>query len=122
MPQRKMVAKRMVDILSVIAHPDRFRLIEELGRGEKDVESITKILDLPQSTVSIHLASLRNKKIVKDRRDGRHVYYSLSQPWVATWLLKGLEFIEKDEDSSEELLQAAKIAREHWTANNSKRI
>jgi DNA-binding transcriptional ArsR family regulator len=112
---RQLVAQLMSEILSVVAHPERFKLIEELAGGEKDVDQIVKFLQIPQSTVSQHLSVLRVHRLVIARRAGRHVYYSLRHPWLAKWLLEGLQLLEKDDTLSEEILTATKQARKLWT-------
>lgn len=114
MPERKIVARELADILGVIAHPARVRIIEELGQGEKDVSELVELTGLAQPTVSQHLAALRVRKLVHDRRDGRLVYYSLAQPWLASWLLDGLKLIESESTTSSELMRAAKRVRVLW--------
>jgi DNA-binding transcriptional ArsR family regulator len=114
MPERNTIAKELAEILSVIAHPARVRIIEELGRGERDVSGLVGLTGLPQPTVSQHLAALRRRKLVHDRRAGRGVFYSLSQPWMADWMLDGLKLIESEGFTGSELARAAKKARRLW--------
>ena len=114
MPERKIVARELADILGVIAHPARVRIIEELGQGEKDVSELVELTGLAQPTVSQHLAALRARKLVRDRRDGRLVYYSLSQRELAAWLLDGLRLIEEGSSTASELVRAARKARRLW--------
>ena len=115
MPTRKLVARLMAEILSVVAHPERFRLIEELAGEEKDVDQIVNLLKIPQPTVSQHLSALRLKRLVISRREGRHVFYSLRHKWIAKWLLEGLKLLEEDDSLSEEILSAARSARKLWS-------
>jgi DNA-binding transcriptional ArsR family regulator len=89
-----MAARELADIFKVLAHPDRIRVIEELGRGEKDVNTLVELLDLPGPRVSQHLSMMRAHRIVEERRDGRHHYYHLIQPEIAAWIVQGLEFVE----------------------------
>lgn len=115
MPERNIVAKELAEILSVISHPARVRIIEELGQGEKDVSELVELTGLHQPTVSQHLAALRSRRLVHDRREGRGVYYSLSQMWLADWLLDGLKLIESEDFNGSELAKAAKKARRLWS-------
>ncbi len=94
MPQREVVAKELADMFKTIAHPDRIRIIEELGQGEKDVSTLVESLDLPGPRVSQHLSLMRANRIVVERREGRRHYYHLVQPDVASWIIDGLDFIE----------------------------
>jgi len=94
MPDRQVVARELAEIFKIVAHPDRIRLIEELGTGEKDVNSLIESLELPGPRVSQHLALMRAHRIVEERRDGRHHFYHLVQPQIADWIIDGLDFVE----------------------------
>lgn len=109
------MSRELADLLKVLAHPDRVRLVEELGRGEKDVTAIAHALDLPATRVSQHLAALRAHRLVRDRRAGRQHFYRLTQPSMARWILDALQFLEVGspiEDTSQ--LEAA---RKLWAAD-----
>lgn len=114
MPARKVIAKKMSEYLSVISHPERFRIIEELGSRELDVNEITKILGIPQSSVSQHLSALRSRDLVIDRREGKHIFYSLRFPWMAGWLLQGLQLLEEANSSDVDLLNATAEVKKIW--------
>ena len=94
MPHRQVIAKELADIFKIIAHPDRIRIIEELGSDEKDVNTLVDTLDLPGPRVSQHLALMRANRIVQERREGRHHYYHLIQPDLANWIIDALSFVE----------------------------
>jgi ArsR family transcriptional regulator len=68
------------------------RILNLLFDGEVCVCRIMEILQLPQSTASRHLAILKNAGLVKDRRDGTWVHYSLvkEQTPVAMQILEAL--------------------------------
>ena len=72
MPSRALVAKELASIFKVVAHSDRICIIEELGDGEKDVNTLAERLELPGTRVSQHLSLLRAHRIVEERREGRH--------------------------------------------------
>lgn len=93
MPSRQVVAKELAEIFKIVAHPDRIRMIEELRAGEKDVNTLVEILELPGPRVSQHLSLLRAHRIVEERREGRHHFYHLTQPEIAQWIVEGLEFV-----------------------------
>lgn len=114
MPERTLVARELADVLGVIAHPARVRIIEELGQGDKDVSQLVSLTDLPQPTVSQHLAALRSRKLVEPKRTGRTVSYSLTVPWLADWLLEGLKLIDRERLTNSQLARAATKARRIW--------
>jgi DNA-binding transcriptional ArsR family regulator len=113
-PDRQLVAKELADIFKIVAHPDRIRIIEELRVGEKSVNTLIEQLDLPGSRVSQHLSLMRAHRIVEERRDGRHHYYSLTQPEMADWIIEGLGFIEGRLSGVSK--SAISKARQLWTS------
>jgi len=67
-----------VDLLRVFGDPTRVRLAALLERDELTVAEITRITDLPQSSVSTHLGKLREAGVLRDRREGASTYYSMN--------------------------------------------
>lgn len=61
-----------------LADPKRLLIINELRDGERSVTEICESLGLPQANVSQHLATLREKGLVRNRKDGQRVFYSLT--------------------------------------------
>ncbi|MEJ5369997.1 MAG: metalloregulator ArsR/SmtB family transcription factor [Bryobacteraceae bacterium] len=74
--------------LKVVADPTRVRILRLLGREELAVAELQEILSIGQSTLSSHLAQLRQAGLVEDRKSGKHVRYSLRRPLPA--LLMGI--------------------------------
>lgn len=68
------------DILKVLGHPVRLKIVAGLCTQECNVKHIWECLGLPQATVSQHLALLKNKGIIEGKRDGVEVYYSVINP------------------------------------------
>ncbi|HKI96397.1 MAG TPA: metalloregulator ArsR/SmtB family transcription factor [Gemmatimonadales bacterium] len=73
---------RAAEIIKMLGHPERLKIVEVLERHEATVTEIQDTLDLPQATVSQHLAKMRGCNIVSARRDGVHVYYRIVEPKV----------------------------------------
>jgi DNA-binding transcriptional ArsR family regulator len=65
-----------------LADPTRLAIVRSLAAGEARVVDLTGELGLAQSTVSKHLACLRNCRLVDVRPAGRASFYSLAQPTV----------------------------------------
>ena len=63
-----------------LADPARLAIVSRLAEGEARVVDLTRILGLAQSTVSKHLACLRDCQLVEFRAEGRQSYYSLARP------------------------------------------
>jgi len=66
------------ELCKTFADPKRLIIINELRGGEMTVNELARVLELPQAIVSRHLAILRDKGVVRHRREGTSIYYSLS--------------------------------------------
>jgi len=73
-------------IVKALAHPTRLFIVSELARGEKCVCELTAMVDADVSTVSKHLAVLKNAGIVRDRKEGSQVFYALRYPCILGFL------------------------------------
>jgi DNA-binding transcriptional ArsR family regulator len=71
------------EISKTIAHPLRIAIIHSLRDGEKTVNQLTEELGASQSNVSQHLALMRQRQIVKTRKEGANVFYSVMSPKIS---------------------------------------
>ena len=71
-------AKAACDLLRGLAHESRLMILCILVEGERSVRELESLLDMRQPTVSQQLARLRADRLVKTRRDGKTIYYSLA--------------------------------------------
>jgi len=118
MPARVVVARELAETFRALGHECRIRIVEELAHGdhgELDVHSLVEILEVPQPTVSQHLSVLRHAKLVKQRRAGRSVHYSLTNRGLASWLLQALRFLDARSQDAEELSRAVEDVRRVWS-------
>ena len=71
-------------LMKVLSNSDRMMLLCEIGQGEKCVSELEDALDLHQPTLSQQLTVLRKEKLVKTRREGKQIYYSLASEIVVS--------------------------------------
>jgi ArsR family transcriptional regulator, virulence genes transcriptional regulator len=76
------VLRRAAEIIKLLGHPERLKIVEVLEGGEATVSEIQEKLGLAQAIVSQHLAKLRGANVVSARRDGVHVHYQLTEQKV----------------------------------------
>lgn len=69
-------------IFKALAHPTRLFIVDELSRGERCVCELTAMVKADISTVSRHLALLRQAGIIEDDKRGQQVFYSLKMKCV----------------------------------------
>ncbi len=68
-----------LSLLKLISEESRLKIICILRSGKHNVSELLEHVDLSQSLVSHHLADLKTAGIVQDKKDGRQVFYSLTQ-------------------------------------------
>lgn len=73
----------------------RIRILFALLEGEKSVSQIIEELSMSQSAVSHQLRILKSSKLVRNRKEGKTVYYELSDKHVYNILLQGIEHTEE---------------------------
>ncbi len=66
------------EVCKTLASPKRIEILNALKEGEKTVSELVDILGVPKANVSQHLAVMRHKGILKSRREGINMYYSVS--------------------------------------------
>lgn len=115
MPYRTVALKALSDFLGAFAHPHRARIIIELRDGEHDVNSLQELLGISHSGVSQNLSVLRAHHIVKERREGRRVFYSLTRDGMAEWLIQAFQFLEAEYDHTEQMKGVLDAARDQWS-------
>ena len=68
------------DIFQALAHPTRIAIIELLGNRELSAGDLIEELGMEQANVSQHLAVLRSRQLVVNRKAGNQVFYSVRDP------------------------------------------
>jgi ArsR family transcriptional regulator, arsenate/arsenite/antimonite-responsive transcriptional repressor len=89
---------RTLDVTKALANSARLRILAALERGESCVCQLTAVLELAPSTVSAHLSELRRAGFLLDRKDGKIVFYRLSdRPELKPWLKATFAGVRDDE-------------------------
>lgn len=87
----------LADLFKVFGDSTRIRILCVLmDREELSVSDLADGLDMTQSAISHQLRTLKQSKLVKSRRDGKQVYYSLDDEHVRSIIAAGREHIEED--------------------------
>ena len=80
--------RKIVGLFQALGDPTRFRIITSLIESEINVGDIAQIAGISASAASHQLRILRNLRLVKSRRQGREIYYTLDDDHVSE-LVKG---------------------------------
>ena len=83
------------ELFKVFGDSTRARMICALNIEEMCVCDIAQLLGMTQSAISHQLRALKNARLVKSRREGKTVFYSLADDHVVTILAQGMEHIEE---------------------------
>lgn len=89
-------AFRVAALFKSFSDPTRVRIIALLVDQEQNVGEIAAAIGMSESAVSHHLSGLRQMRLVRVRRDGRQMYYSLDDDHVAHLFKLGLEHVEHE--------------------------
>ncbi len=76
------VFEMQADICKTLANPTRLRILHTLREGEKSVGELAGLLGLRQSNLSQHLSIMRQAQILKTRKQGSNIYYSVAYPKI----------------------------------------
>lgn len=78
-PQRMAAAaSRASELMKTLGHRDRLMVLCHLISGEKSVGELARLLEIPQSPLSQHLARMRKERLVTTRREAQTIYYSIA--------------------------------------------
>ena len=84
---------QLAELYKVLGDSTRIRILELLSRQELCVQDIADGLAMTQSAISHQLRILKQAALVKSRREGKSIFYSLADGHVETILRQGLEHI-----------------------------
>ncbi len=78
----KRIFELQAEVCKTLTNPKRLEIIHALKEGEKNVSELVEILGIPKANVSQHLSVMKNKGILKARREGVNIYYSIANEKV----------------------------------------
>ena len=94
-------AAALAETFKVLGDPTRVRILDALARSEVAVCDLAELLGVTQSAVSHQLRLLRSMRLVRSRRDGRHIYYVVDDDHIAKLFKQGLEHVREPGEGSQ---------------------
>ena len=94
LPEEEVLAE-LADLFKVFGDTTRIRMLYVLLETEMGVGALAERLNMTQSAISHQLKALKNAKLVKSRRDGKTIFYSLADSHVRAIMDQGLEHVEE---------------------------
>lgn len=87
-------AVELAELFRALSDPSRVRIISALLEGETNVGALAKIVGISESAISHQLRTLRQMRLVRARKQGREVYYSLDDEHVSDLFLCGMDHVQ----------------------------
>ena len=85
----------MADLFKILGDKTRTKILSVLIKEETNVSSISELVGLPISAVSHQLRTLRQAKLIKPKKVGKEVYYSLDDEHVSLIFKCALEHVKE---------------------------
>ena len=95
------------ELFKTLSHSQRIRILDALREGEQTVGDLQRLLEAEQSSISQHLAALRARDLVRARRDGTSMWYSVTDPAVWQLLDIARDVYERQVRDRQALLEAS---------------
>lgn len=89
------VLQELANFYKVFGDPTRIKILFVLFQSELCVCDLAEVLNMTQSAISHQLRLLKQMKLVKNRREGKTVFYSLADGHIQTILDQGMEHISE---------------------------
>ena len=87
--------EQLAELFKIFGTPTRLQILYALVDEEKCVYDIAEELGMSQSAISHQLSILKQNRLVKNRREGKTIYYSLLDSHVFTIIAQGLDHIRE---------------------------
>ena len=84
--RQKLLIEAKANVLKALGHPTRLWMAEQLEHGEKCVFELAEFIEADLSTISKHLAILKQAGVVEDEKRGKQVYYRLKVPCILNYM------------------------------------
>ncbi len=117
MPDRQVTAALLqpvsevkAELFKALAHPARIRVLEVLAEGERAVGELQPLVDIESSHLSQQLAVLRRAGLVRTRKEGSSVYYSIAEPLLVDLLAAAKRLLIASLERTEDLLADLRAA------------
>ncbi len=110
---KRLLFRQFAAVAKAVAHEHRLELLEALAQGERSVEILANRAGLSVANASQHLQQMRRAGLINSRRDGKFIYYRLSDPAVLD-LIASLTHI-----GERHLAEVDKIVRTYFNSRDA---
>lgn len=90
-------AAHVAELFRAFSDTSRVRIMSALLGGEKNITALAELVGVTESAVSHHMRGLRQLRIVRARREGKEVFYSVVDPHIVTLFQQGVDHVRTEE-------------------------
>jgi len=90
------LVQALADTFRILGDPTRVRIVDALAQGQLCVHEISERIGISESAISHQLRLMRSMRIVRGRREGRCVYYTLDDQHVLDLFQQGLRHVSEE--------------------------
>ena len=89
------IAVHVADLFRAFSDSSRVRIFSLIVDQEMNVSQLAALVGVTESAVSHHMRGLRQMRLVKARRDGKEVFYSVDDPHIITLFKQGVRHVQE---------------------------
>ena len=88
-------AAHVAELFRAFSDTSRVRIISAIVENEVNTSALAKLVGVTESAISHHMRGLRQMRIVRARRDGKEVYYSVADPHIIALFKQGVNHVRE---------------------------
>lgn len=94
-PLDEHLAAHVAELFRAFSDTSRVRILSVIVEREVNVSQLAELVGVTESAVSHHMRGLRQMRLVKTRRDGKEVYYSVDDPHIIALFQQGIRHVKE---------------------------
>jgi ArsR family transcriptional regulator, lead/cadmium/zinc/bismuth-responsive transcriptional repressor len=89
-------AAHVAELFRAFSDTSRVRILSAIVEQEVNISALAELVGLTESAVSHHMRGLRQMRVVRSRRDGKEVYYSVTDPHLIELFQQGVRHVQEE--------------------------
>jgi DNA-binding transcriptional ArsR family regulator len=90
------LAAHVAELFRAFSDTSRVRILSVIVEQEMNVTQLAQLVGVTESAISHHMRGLRQMRLVKARRDGKEVYYSVDDPHIIALFQQGVKHVQEE--------------------------
>ena len=93
------LAAHIAELFRAFSDTSRVRILSVIVEREMNISQLAELVGVTESAVSHHMRGLRQMRLVKSRRDGKEVYYSVDDPHIIALFQQGVRHVTENKSN-----------------------